>query len=159
MSYTHTEPSLVNLFQSEVALLIIDSYKKLTGNELIEHQSNKNIGELLYRAPIVVLAHDNQLEPIFFYGNLRAQEVFEMGWLDLVNLPSKNSAEPINQTERKILLEQVNQKGFIDNYSGIRISKTGKRFEIKNAIVWNLFDSSQKYIGQAAAFKNIEPIN
>ena len=50
-------------------------------------------------------------------------------------------------------------RGFIDNYSDRRICKARKRFEIKNAIVLDLFDSHHKYDGQAEAFNNIGRIN
>jgi hypothetical protein len=46
----------------------------------------------------------------------------------------------------------VQQFGFIDDYSGIRISKGGKRFWIRNATVWNLIDANGARVGQAARF-------
>jgi hypothetical protein len=46
----------------------------------------------------------------------------------------------------------VQQFGFIDDYSGIRISKTGQRFWIRNATVWNLIDMNGVRVGQAARF-------
>ena len=42
--------------------------------------------------------------------------------------------------------------GFIDDYAGIRISKTGRRFRIAQATVWNLLDERGIYSGQAAMF-------
>ena len=113
----------------------------------------------MYEAPYVVLAHDSSADPIFFYGNLKAQEVFDMSWTELTNLPSKYSAEPISQNERAKLLKEVLNKGYIDNYSGIRISKNGTRFLIKNATVWNLNDKDNVYCGQAATFDQISPLN
>jgi len=50
------------------------------------------------------------------------------------------------------LLEIVSRDGFIDNYSGIRISKGGRRFEISNATVWNLISETGEPRGQAATF-------
>ncbi len=47
---------------------------------------------------------------------------------------------------------QVTRKGFIDDYRGIRISKTGRRFLIDNATVWNLLDENGAHYGQAATF-------
>jgi len=44
----------------------------------------------------------------------------------------------------------VSEQGYIDNYSGVRISKTGKRFLLQNAIAWNLIDAQGGYRGQAA---------
>ncbi|MDP3837486.1 MAG: MEKHLA domain-containing protein, partial [Methylococcales bacterium] len=72
----------------------------------------------------------------------------------LINLPSRASAEPINQAARAELMHQVTTRGFITDYQGVRISRTGKRFAIRNAIVWNLTDSSGVYQGQAACFSD-----
>ena len=35
---------------------------------------------------------------------------------------------------------------------GVRISKTGKRFKIDQAIIWNISDAHGRYCGQAATF-------
>ena len=62
--------------------------------------------------------------------------------------------EPVNQTERNRLLAEVTEKGYIDHYECVRISSTGKRFLISNAVVWNLFDKNQCYKGQHAGLIN-----
>jgi len=67
-------------------------------------------------------------------------------------------AEPINQAERARLLARVRDQGFIDDYAGVRISRTGRRFRIRDAIVWNLMTDSGAYCGQAARFEHWEPL-
>jgi hypothetical protein len=69
-------------------------------------------------------------------------------------MPSRLSAEPVNQQERERLLAKVTAQGFIDDYAGVRISKTGKRFLIQGAVVWNVVDEHGVYHGQAAWFKD-----
>jgi hypothetical protein len=150
----HLEPSQANNFHNEIAQLIVNSYQKLTKKSLILSNDQLNLGRLLYEAPFVVLAHDKSKDPIFFYGNLKAQEVFEMTWGELICLPSRYSAEFADQAARQYLLDEVASKGFIDNYSGTRISKSGRKFQIANATVWNLFDKDSNNIGQAASFAN-----
>lgn len=54
--------------------------------------------------------------------------------------------------ERQILLDRVSASGFIDDYAGIRISATGRRFRIERAVVWNLIDPEGRIHGQAATF-------
>ena len=54
--------------------------------------------------------------------------------------------------ERQRLLERVTQRGFIDDYAGVRISATGLRFRIEKAVVWNLIDAQGRRHGQAATF-------
>ena len=54
----------------------------------------------------------------------------------------------------QIFTPEVTRNGFVNNYEGIRISKTGRRFLVKNAIVWNVLDENGAYSGQAATFDN-----
>ena len=49
-------------------------------------------------------------------------------------------------------MAEVTSSGFIKNYAGVRISKTGRRFRIENATVWNLVDDDGTPRGQAAMF-------
>ncbi|MDQ0062768.1 MEKHLA domain-containing protein [Paenibacillus harenae] len=46
----------------------------------------------------------------------------------------------------------VTAYGYVDDYTSIRISSTGRRFYIKQATVWNVIDEAGVYRGQAATF-------
>jgi len=61
-------------------------------------------------------------------------------------------AEPLHRDERACLLDTVRSRGFIDNYRGIRISRTGRRFLIEQATVWTVLDEGGAIYGQAATF-------
>jgi hypothetical protein len=50
----------------------------------------------------------------------------------------------------------VTRQGFIDDYSGVRISKSGRRFRIARATVWNLIATDGCRCGQAAMFSRWE---
>jgi predicted DNA-binding protein (UPF0251 family) len=54
------------------------------------------------------------------------------------------------------LLAAVTARGFIDDYSGVRISQTGRRFRITRATVWNLISETGRPCGQAAMFDRWE---
>jgi hypothetical protein len=156
MNFDRSAPSPANHFQSAHADLLLASYRNLLGKELFE-TSATDLGLALYEAPLVVLAHDTATDPVFFYGNLAAQRLFEMDWETLVQLASRLSAEPLAREERQRLLDLVARQGFIDNYSGVRIAKSGKRFLIEAATVWNLSGPDGRTVGQAAAFANWSP--
>jgi hypothetical protein len=133
--------------------IILDSFAEVVGQELIDRKGTpEEQAEALFFAPFVVVSHDTQADPILNYGNQLALDLWEINWQDLIQTPSRSTAEPINQLKRKQILEQVAQKGYVDNYSGVRISSTGKRFLIKNTIIWNLRDRAGNYCGQAANF-------
>ena len=53
---------------------------------------------------------------------------------------------------RWLKTDLIPRDGYVDDYRGIRISSTGERFEIQQAIVWNLIDAAGQYQGQAATF-------
>jgi predicted DNA-binding protein (UPF0251 family) len=79
-----------------------------------------------------------------------------MSWAELTRTPSRLTAEAPNREERARLLAEVAARGFIDDYSGIRISKTGRRFRIAQATVWNLLSETGQPCGQAAMFSRWE---
>jgi len=158
MKYDRTTPSPDNAFQFRHVGLLLDSHRSLLKRDLIEAASRK-IGRALYESPMVVLAHDTAADPVFFYGNLAAQRLFEMNWEELVQLPSRFSTEPVAREERQRLLDLVARQSFIDNYSGVRITKSGKGFLIEHATVWNLLGPEGSIIGQAAAFDHWTPVS
>lgn len=52
----------------------------------------------------------------------------------------------------------VAAQGYIDDYKGVRVSSTGKRFMIKQCIVWEVIDADGVRRGQAATFADVEPL-
>jgi hypothetical protein len=151
MVYDREAPAPGNAFKFAHAELLLNSHRSFLKRDLLD-PSAAEIGRALYDAPMVVLAHDTAADPMFFYGNLAAQRLFEMNWEALVQLPSRFSAEQVAREERQRLLDLVTRQGYIDNYAGVRIAKSGKRFLIEQATVWNLLDQKGQVIGQAAAF-------
>ena len=119
---------------------LLNSYQKAVGKELIERISPEKDALTIQNAPFVVVSHGTQEDPVLNYGNQTDLNLWEMSWDDFTQTPSKYTAEPERQERRKEMLEQAAQKGYIDDYEGIRISSTGKRFEIKDVVIWNVFD-------------------
>ncbi len=139
--------------------LLDQSLKKVVNKNLIVESVNcESAAKKIYESSTILLSHDNQSDPVFNYANKGAQKLFEMTWEEFTCLPSKFSAEPINQQARQKLLDEVSRNGYISNYTGVRIAKSGKRFYIKNALVWNVYDHLNQYIGQAAMFDEWEYI-
>jgi len=130
--------------------LIDESYRRLTGRQLVPPQDDLALA--FWNAPRAIVAHGTEADPIFFYGNALALELFEMSADVFTRLPSRLSAEAMQREERTRLLDCVTRNGFIDDYAGIRISATGQRFRIEQATVWNLIDAAGVVHGQAATF-------
>ncbi len=129
--------------------LICDSYQRLTGRPLLEVPFDE---QALWNAPRAIVAHGTEDDPVFFYGNRLALQRFGMSLAEFTRLPSRLSAEPLARDERARLLARVTEKGYVDDYCGMRIAKDGTRFMISNATVWNLVDEAGNYCGQAATF-------
>lgn len=110
----------------------------------------------VFTAPFVLVSHGTEADPVLNYGNSRALALWEATWDGLTRMPSRLTAEAPNREERARLLAQVTQHGFIDDYSGIRISTRGRRFRIAQATVWNLRDEAGEPCGQAAMFARWE---
>lgn len=130
--------------------LLADSYRRLTGKPLVPPEAD--LAQALWEAPRVIVAHGTEDDPVFFYGNRLALEVFAMDFAAFTRLPSRYSAEPLARDERARLLERVRRQGFIDDYAGVRIAADGRRFRIAQATVWNLVDGGGVLHGQAACF-------
>ncbi|MFD1744841.1 MEKHLA domain-containing protein [Rhizobium helianthi] len=130
--------------------LLVGSYHRLIGKRLIDDGQG---AEWLYgEAPFVVLAHNTEPDPTFVYANMTAQRLFGYNWSEFITLPSRLSAEMAERAERQHLLDAVSQRGFITNYRGLRVTKTGQRFWMEDGAVWQLQDESGQIHGQAAAF-------
>lgn len=131
--------------------LLADSFQRLTGRLLIEADADA-LAQCVWAAPFALVSHGTEPDPVFNYANLTALRLFEMTWQDFTRLPSRLSAEAPNRRERARLLAQVSAQGYIDDYAGVRISASGRRFVIEGAVVWNVVDAQGGYHGQAAMF-------
>ena len=114
------------------------------------------LAEKVFHAPFVLVSHGTEADPVLNYGNAAALALWEMSWAELTRTPSRLTAEAPDREERARLLEAVKTRGFIDDYSGVRISKTGRRFRIAQATVWNLISETGRPCGQAAMFSHWE---
>jgi hypothetical protein len=137
------------------AQLLIASFRRLTGRDLVSPSAQlAEQARMLFEAPFVVASHGTGADPVFNYGNRATLALFETTWAEFIAMPSRLSAEPVAQEERAKLLARVSEAGFIDDYQGVRVSRTGRRFLIERATVWNVVDASDVYRGQAVTFRD-----
>ena len=152
-------PCLANGYQDQHAERLRRSFHALTGRDLTDPAlSPEASAEALFHAPFVVLSHNTDPDPILTYGNQTALDLFALSWAELIQMPSRLTAEAPDRAERARLLAEVTAYGFIDNYSGVRISRTGQRFLIERATVWNLTAEEGRPCGQAATFREWRPV-
>ena len=128
-----------------------DSYLRLLGRPLVP--GDLPVGEaaqwLYEQAPFAVLAHNVAPDPVFMYANKAAQQRFGYSWDEITRLPSRLSAEAPNREERQRFLERVQRLGYETGYKGVRITRSGQRFMIEEATLWQLVDDEGNLHGQA----------
>lgn len=135
--------------------LMLSNYLWWTGKNLYTADlPDPDLVKQVFHAPFVLCSAGTEADPVLNYGNAQALKLWEMDWETLTRTPGRHTAEAPEREAREQFLRTVKRQGFIDNYSGIRISSTGRRFEIKNATVWNLLDAQGRYAGQAATFSS-----
>lgn len=135
---------------------IAASHLALTGRALVPASNGRARAAdpvlALWEAPLAIVAHGTEPDPLFFFASRMALARFGMDLAQFIGLPSRLSAEAPLRAERQALLERVSRDGFIADYAGVRIAADGRRFRIEQATVWNLVDPAGTIHGQAAAF-------
>lgn len=133
---------------------LLASYRRWTGRQLLPPEMHLIDAQgALYDAPFALVSHGAEPDPIFNYANLLAQQLFEMAWDEFVRAPSRLTAAPEAQAERQRLLAEVGARGYVENYAGVRVAKSGRRFEIRDTTIWNVVDEAGSYHGQAAMIR------
>jgi hypothetical protein len=135
------------------SLRLLHSFHRWTGKPLLAVEGEPaTIAKALFHAPFVVVSHGTEADPVLNYGNQMALKLWEMDWPQFTQTPSRYTAEPIEREERNCLLQRAREKGFIDDYEGIRISSSGRRFQISQVVLWDVLDEMGQRCGQAATF-------
>lgn len=133
--------------------LLLESYGHWTKRALMPPAGTpEERARALFEAPFVVVSHGMEADPVLNFGNRVALDLWEMPWDQFTRTPSRVTAEPPDQAERARMLAQAEERGFIDDYRGVRISARGKRFLVHRAVVWKVVDGAGRKRGQAATF-------
>ncbi|MBF2097873.1 MAG: MEKHLA domain-containing protein [Gloeomargaritaceae cyanobacterium C42_A2020_066] len=129
------------------------SYQHWLGRPLWACADPEQAAADLFQAPWVLVSHGTEADPIFNYGNQAALDLWEMDWAHFTQLPSRLSAAPEAQPERAARLHQARHQGYLEDYTAIRVSSTGQRFQIRGATLWQVVDVHGHLWGQAACFQ------
>ncbi len=143
---------LSNLPLQEFLRHMLESYEKCSGRPLLSAKTMPELVREAAQAPFVLVGHDARPEPVFSFGNALALQLWDLSWNEFTSMPSHRSAEPMLRDERDQFLSEVQQHGIARGYSGIRISKHGRRFRIEDVTCWNVMDDRGHHVGQAACY-------
>lgn len=154
-----TAPCEANRYLLDHAGLLRRSYAERTGRDLVDPAlSPEAAARALFLAPFALLSHGAGPDPLLTYANRVALDLFELTWAQALAMPSRLTAEAPGRAERDRLLAQVAATGCIEDYAGVRISRSGRRFRIRAATVWNLTGPDGRVVGQAASFARWVPL-
>jgi hypothetical protein len=138
---------------------LLNSFRMRVGRELILRGGDaREEAERLFDAPVVAVSHGTEADPILNYGNAAALALWELSPEELISTPSRLTAEAELREAREHVLAETARKGFVSGYTGVRVSKTGRRFRIIDVTVWNVADAKGRSLGQAASFAHWEPL-
>jgi hypothetical protein len=82
-----------------------------------------------------------------------------MDWAAMQATPSRETAPEEDRAARAALLDEVARQGFIRDYTGRRVSRSGRFFLIEQATVWTLTDEKGAGFGTGAFFKSIKRLD
>jgi hypothetical protein len=128
----------------QLAACILRSHRAGFGRPLLGASDPEHQAQELFACPTVVLAHDGSDPggdpgPRLIYANAAALRLWE---------------RPQERRGRARMLLQALHQHAIAGYCGVRISRSGRRFQIRNARLWTLWTDAGQPCGQAAAFSD-----
>jgi hypothetical protein len=136
---------------------LLRSYRRWAGEELLQLPPGADDAaraRALFDAPIAVLAHDRQPDPLCVYANAAALAAFELTLADAPAFATSRTVEPAARDERVAALARAEEAGLLSGYSGVRVSTTGRRFQIHDGRIWTVLDDDGRRVGQAAAVRS-----
>ena len=147
-------PAASNLWHHEWLRLLDSSLRKCSGTAILPapDASPAQCSTVASSDDLVVVSHDGAEDPVFNYASKAALDLWEMDWETFTSTPSRFSAEPDEREARAELLRRVTADGYVDDYRGVRVSSSGRRFEVRDAYVWNVYQGEER-VGQAALFR------
>lgn len=138
--------------------ILNDSLEKLTGIDLYERMrivnGDASFEDICRNNRFVLISHNTEKDPIYNFGNEACLEAFARSWNELCVTPSRESVV-INSEDEELrikLMSKVTTEGFVECYGGKRVRGDGKFIQLVNAVVWNCYDETGEYYGQACLF-------
>jgi len=138
------------------ACWLLRSYRHWAGEDLLGLASDDDAvcARALFDAPFAVLAHDTRPDPLCIYANAAALAAFELHLADAPEFATSRTVEPAARDDRRAALARADEAGLLRGYSGVRVSTSGRRFQIHDGRIWTVLDDDGRRVGQAAAFRS-----
>lgn len=133
------------------ALLLNESYRHWTGTYLVQQRDPGEVLAELNVADFVLVSQGLETTPIFNYGNVQALSLFGYEHLDFLQLTCQSTMVEGEMAESGVA-KRVAREGFVSDYLGSRLTRSGREFVVEQGTVWQLIDNLGRVHGQAARF-------
>jgi hypothetical protein len=149
-------PSPVNSYQTAFVAKLAASFARATGGDLVAEAGldPARLGQGAWEGCFALLTHD--MSAILNYANRFTLDLWEMDWETMRQTPSRLTAPEEDRAARAELMAAVARDGFVRDYRGRRVSRSGKLFLIERATVWTMTDPSGVAFGTGAFFHSVK---
>jgi hypothetical protein len=149
-------PSPANSYQTAFVAKLAASFARATGGDLAAEAGldPARLGQGAWEGRFALLTHD--MSAILNYANRFTLDLWEMDWETMRQTPSRLTAPEEDRAARAELMAAVARDGFVRDYRGRRVSRSGKLFLIERATVWTMTDQSGVAFGTGAFFHSVK---
>ena len=91
--------------------ILCDSFARLLGRPLLPGLplDDRALGQALYDAVPVIVAHGDEADPLFWFANRTAQRLWELDWQHFTRMPSRRSVAIDEHEDRETLLRRARE--------------------------------------------------
>ena len=137
---------------------LLTAFTQATGRDLAAEigADPAMLGRSVYFGNFALLSHRGDDDATLNYGNALALNLWECGWGEFTAMSSRDTAPHAGRAAREAMMVEVTANGFVSDYSGERVSRSGRRFLIVDATVWRLRDAAGAPFGVAAFVPRVD---
>jgi len=148
-------PGPDNDWQGGHVARLVETFARATGRDLVADMKldPARLGRSAWDGDFALLSHRGDGQATMNYANRFGLALWETDWAGLIRMPSEATAPAQDVAERRVMMEEMAQRGFVSGYTGRRISAKGRLFMIENVTIWKLVDAKGQPFGAAATFK------
>jgi hypothetical protein len=151
-------PGPDNGWQGDHVARLLAAFTRAAGRDLAAEMGLDpvRLGQSAWDGGFALLSHRGDARATLNYGNRFALSLWELDWAAFTATPSAVTAPEGDVAERRAMMDAVAAQGHVGNYSGRRVSATGRLFIIENATIWRLVEDSGEPFGVAATFRTVQ---
>lgn len=132
--------------------ILDQSLKDHTGRGVYERMGTSEpcCCEVCLNQRYALVSHGPEDEPCYNYGNSAFLSLLDCTWDELCHLPTRRLSDSGDDLVGRDLMEKG--VGYAESETSIWVTHDGEPFTVHDMLIWNCYDETGKYYGQAALF-------